>query len=95
MFAQAFLIYWFDKVCIEKYHIVHLLIYFSLTVKAVTFEFISGRGSTISSAKQRKAGSFYYLVKNKKKLFGPHKRACIENPNRIHTELTFINPLSA
>ena len=29
-------------------------------------------------------------------MFGPRKRACIsfhENPNRIHTELTFINSL--
>ena len=28
------------------------------------------------------------------KLFGPRKRACFfyENPNRIHTEFTFITP---
>ena len=36
---------------------------FSLTVKAVTLLFISGRVSAISSAKQRKSGSFYHLVK--------------------------------
>ena len=42
-----------------------LLIYFSLTVKAVTLIFISGRGSAISSAKQGKSGSIYNLVKNK------------------------------
>ena len=38
---------------------------FSLTVKAATLIFISGPGSTISSAKQGKSGSNYNLVKNK------------------------------
>ena len=47
-----------------------------LSVKAVAIIFISGRGSTISSAKQGKSGSIYNLVKNLK-LFGPLKRACI------------------
>ena len=42
----------------------HVLIDFSLTVKATTLIFISGRGSAISSAKQGKSGSIYYLVKN-------------------------------
>ena len=42
-----------------------LLIDFSLTVKAATLIFISGRGSAVSSAKQGKSGSIYYLVKNK------------------------------
>ena len=42
----------------------YVLIDFSLTVKAVTLIFISGRGSAISSAKQGKSGSFYNLVKN-------------------------------
>ena len=37
---------------------------FSLTVKATTLIFISGRVSTISSAKQGKSGSIYNLVKN-------------------------------
>ena len=48
------------------YHQLHssVLIDFSLTVKAATLIFISGRGSAISSAKQGKSGSFYYLVKN-------------------------------
>ena len=41
-----------------------LLIYFTLTVKAVIFIFISGRGSAIASAKQGKSGSIYVLVKN-------------------------------
>ena len=35
---------------------VSLLLDFSLTVKAVTLIFISGRGSAISSAKQGKSG---------------------------------------
>ena len=42
-----------------------VLIYFSLTVKAATLIFVSGRGSAISSAKQRKSGSIYNLVMNK------------------------------
>ena len=41
-----------------------ILIDFSLTVKAATLKFISGRGSAISSAKQGKSGSIYNLVKN-------------------------------
>ena len=41
-----------------------VLIDFSLTVKAATLIFISGRGSAISSAKQGKSGSIYNLVKN-------------------------------
>ena len=40
-----------------------LLIDFSLTVKAATLIFISGRCSAILSAKQGKSGSFYNLVK--------------------------------
>ena len=41
-----------------------ILIDFSLTVKAVTLIFTSGRGSAISSAKQGKSGSIYNLVKS-------------------------------
>ena len=41
-----------------------LILYFLLSVKAVTLIFISGRGSAISSAKQGKSGSIYNLVKN-------------------------------
>ena len=37
---------------------------FSLTVKAATLIFISGRGSAFSSAKQGKSGSISNLVKN-------------------------------
>ena len=43
----------------------HILIDFSLTVKAATLIFISGRGSAILSAKQGKSGSINNLVKNK------------------------------
>ena len=42
-----------------------VLIDFSLTVKAETLIFISGRGSAIPSAKQGNSGSIYNLVKNK------------------------------
>ena len=41
-----------------------VLIDFSLTVKAATLIFISGRGLAISSTKQGKSGSIYNLVKN-------------------------------
>ena len=43
----------------------HVLIDFSLTVKAATLIFISGRSSAISSFKQGKSGCIYNLVKNK------------------------------
>ena len=42
----------------------YVLLDFSLTVKAATLIFISGRGSTISSAKEGKLSSVYNLVKN-------------------------------
>ena len=51
-----------------------MLIDFSLTVKAATLIFISGRGSTISSAWEEKSGSIYNLVKSYNKLFRPRKR---------------------
>ena len=41
-----------------------LLIDFSLTVKAATLIFISGRVSAISSAKDEKLGFIYNLVKS-------------------------------
>ena len=41
-----------------------VLIDFSLTVKAATLIFISGRGLAISSAKQGISGSIYNLMKN-------------------------------
>ena len=43
----------------------HLLIDFSLTVKAATLIFISGRGLAFSSTKQGKSGSIYNLLKKK------------------------------
>ena len=42
-----------------------VLLDFSLTVKAATLIFISGRSSAISSAKEGKSGSIYNLVKSK------------------------------
>ena len=42
-----------------------ILIDFSLTVKAATLIFISGRGSAISSAKEGKSGFIYSFVKSK------------------------------
>ena len=41
----------------------HVLLDFSLTVKAATLIFISGCGSAISSAKEGKSGFIYNLVK--------------------------------
>ena len=41
-----------------------VLIDFSLTVKAATLIFISGRGLAISSAKEGKSGFLYDLVKS-------------------------------
>ena len=65
-----------------------VLIDFLLTVKAATLIFISGRGSAISSAKERKSG-FKELISF---LGRTNVHAFYENPNRIHTKLTFINP---
>ena len=42
-----------------------VLLDFSLTVKAATLIFISGRGSATSSAKEGKSGFIYNLVKSK------------------------------
>ena len=41
-----------------------ILMEFSLTVKAATLIFISGRGSAISSAKEGKSGFIYNLIKS-------------------------------
>ena len=43
----------------------HILLDFSLTVKAATLIFISGCGSAISSAKEGKSGFICNLVKSK------------------------------
>ena len=73
-----------------------LLLDFSLTVKAATLVFISGCGSAIPSAKEGKSGFIYNLVNS---LISFLSRANVhafhEIPNRIHTELTFIDPYSA
>ena len=65
-----------------------ILLHFSLTVKAATLIFVSGCGSAISSAKEGKSGFIYNLLKSSR----ANVHAFHENPNRIHTELTFINP---
>ena len=64
-----------------------LLLDFSLTVKAATLIFISGRGSAISSANEGKSGKVLISFLDRANV-----RAFHENPYRIHTELTFINP---
>ena len=64
---------------------------FSLTVKAATLIFISGCGSAILTAKEKKSGFIYNLVKFISFLSRANVRAFHENPNRIHTELTLIN----
>ena len=50
--------------CSTKHIYALVLLDFSLTVKAATFIFISGRGSAISSAKEGKSGFIYNLVKS-------------------------------
>ena len=53
-----------------------ILIDFSLTVKAATLIFISGRGSVFYLL--RKANQVLFIIwKRVNKLFGPRKRACI------------------
>ena len=70
-----------------------VLIDFSLTVKAATVIFISGRGSAISSAKQGESGSIYKFGEELISCLGcGNVRAFHENPNRIQLDLTFINP---
>ena len=68
-----------------------VLLDFSLTVKAATLIFISGCNSAISSAKEGKSGFIYNLAI----LSCANVRAFHENPNSVHTELTFFNPQSA
>ena len=67
-----------------------VLLDFSLTVKAATLIFISGCGSAISSAKEGKSGFIYNLVELISFLSRANVRAFHKNPNRIHTEVTFI-----
>ena len=48
----------------KKFHCEQLLIDISLTVKAATLIFISGRGSAISSTKEGTSGFIYNLFKS-------------------------------
>ena len=70
----------------------HILLDFSATVKAATSIFISWRGSAISLL--RKGNQVLFIIG--KELISFLSRANVlafhGNPNRIHTELTFINP---
>ena len=61
-----------------------------IIVKAVTLIFIFWRGSALSSAQEGEAGSVNLI-----KVSRANVRALHENHDRIYTELTFINPLSA
>ena len=72
-----------------------ILLGFLLNVKAATLIFISGCGSAISYAKEGTSGFIYNLVELISFLSRANVRAFHVNPNRLHTELTFINPLSA
>ena len=66
---------------------------FLLSVKAVTLIFIAGRGTAISSAKQGKSGSIYNFGKALISFLGrTNVPAFHESSDRIHFELTFINP---
>ena len=53
----------YSELFYQQLYLQHVLIDFSLTVKAATLIFISGRGLAISSAKEGKSGSIYNLVK--------------------------------
>ena len=60
---------------------------------AATLIFISGCGSAISPAEEGKSGFVYNLEKRKKSFLSrANVHAFHENPNRIHNELTLINP---
>ena len=69
---------------------VYILIDFSLTVKAATLIFISGRGSAISSAEEGKSGLNLLFGKELISFLGrANVRAFHKNPKPKHTELTF------
>ena len=73
--------------------LIRVLLEFSLTVKAATLIFISGRVSTISFAKQGKSGSIYHVYNLVIRCLGrANVRAFHENLNRKHTKLRFIYP---
>ena len=68
-----------------------MLIDFLLTVKAATLILISGRGLAISSAKQGNQVLFIIWRRTDKFLSRANMDAFYENPNPIHTVLTFTD----
>ena len=60
---------------------------FSLSVKAANLIFISWRGSAILSANKGNQVLFIIWFLSRTNVHAFH-----ENPNSLHTELTFINP---
>ena len=67
-----------------------VLLRFWVTVKAVTLKFKAGHGSAISSAQEGKKGSIYMELISC--LSRANVRAFHENPDRIYTGLTAVNP---
>ena len=63
MFSEPFQVFLSNQM-VKRILLLHVLIGFSLTVKAATLIFISGRGSAISSARKGKSGFIYNLVKS-------------------------------
>ena len=80
-----------NKTYLSIYNLI--LLDFSLTVKAATLIFISGRGSAISSTKEGKSGFIYNLVKSKSAFWDA--QTFVHFMKIPHTELTFLNPYSA
>ena len=54
---------------------IHLLLHFSLTVKAATLIFIFGRGSAIPSAKEKKSGFIYIFEASQTNSVDPDQTA--------------------
>ena len=52
-----------SRIVAQERQLHHVLIDFSLTVKAATLIFISGHGSAIPSAKEGESGFIYNLAK--------------------------------
>ena len=71
----------------SRYSVWDILLDFSLAVKAANLIFISGCCWTIPSAKEGKSGFLFIILVSRTNV-----RAFHENPNRLHIELTFINP---
>ena len=75
-------------------HILLVLIDFSLTVKAATFIFMSGRGSAISSANEGKSGFTYNLVESYK-LFWPQTCVHFMKILTVYTRNSYLVTLKA